>query len=63
MKNEEASGIGFAELWISTSESLRGRAEDVVGLRFKRGSSSNSVFTILLGLALQPKGIKQNLIL
>lgn len=48
MKNEDASGIGFLESRISTSERRRGRAEDVVGLRFSRGSSSNSVFTVVL---------------
>lgn len=51
MKKEEASGIGLAESRMSTSERRRGRAEDVVGLRLKRGSSSNSVFTVLVSLA------------
>lgn len=51
MKKEVASGIGLAESLMSTSERRRGRAEDVVGLRFKRGSSSNSVFTVLVLLA------------
>lgn len=46
MKKEVASGMGLAELGISTSERRRGLADDVVGLRLKRGSSSNSVFTV-----------------
>lgn len=49
MKKEVASGIGFFESWISTSESRRGLADDVVGLRFNRGSSSYSVFTVSIG--------------
>lgn len=50
MKKEDASGIGFFESCISTSERRRGRADDVVGLRFKRCSSANSVFTALYWL-------------
>lgn len=43
--------MGFLVSHISTSERRRGRADEVVGLRFSRGSSSNSVFTVFGWLA------------
>lgn len=51
MKKDEASGMGFLVSQISTSESRRGRADEVVGLRFNLGSSSYSVFTVFGWLA------------